>query len=200
MSSLMQSVSRFGIVLVLALAMGLAACKKPPQAPPPAPPPPAPAPQTPTPQPPPPAPRPTPPQPPPVTATRVPTDEEVFARMSLGELNEKSPLVDVYFAYDVADLSEATRATLQKAADWLRRFTSTRVMVEGHADSRGTNEYNLALGERRANAVRDYLVSLGIPSARFTIVSKGEEDPVCREEVDACFEKNRRAHFVFTGK
>ena len=120
--------------------------------------------------------------------------------MSLGELNQKSPLIDVYFAYDVADLSDATRGTLQKAAEWLRRFTSTRVMVEGHADSRGTNEYNLALGERRANAVRDYLVSLGIPSARLTIVSKGEEDPVCREEADTCWSLNRRAHFVFTEK
>ena len=200
MRSQMQSVSRYGLVLVLTLATGLAACKKkPPQAPPAAPPP-APAAQTQAPQPPPPAPRPTPPTPPPVSSTRVPTEEEVFARMSLGELNEKSPLMDVYFAYDLSDLSEATRATLQKAADWLRRFTSTRVMVEGHADSRGTNEYNLALGERRADAVRDYLVSLGISSERFTIVSKGEEDPVCRDETDACFEKNRRAHFIFTAK
>ena len=199
MSTLMQSVSRSGLVVVLALSMGLAACKKPPQAPPPAPPAPPPA----TTSAPPPAPPPPPreaPTPPPVAPNRVPTEEEIFARMSLGELNEKSPLVDVYFAYDLAELSDATRATLQKAADWLRRFTSTRVMVEGHADSRGTNEYNLALGERRANTVRDYLVSLGIPSARLTIVSKGEEDPVCREEADACYEKNRRAHFVFTGK
>jgi peptidoglycan-associated lipoprotein len=199
MSKVIPSVSRSGLVLVLTLSMGLAACKKPPQTPPP-PPPPAPQAETPAPAPaPPPAPRST-PTPPPVTANRVPTEEEVFARMSLGELNEKSPLADVYFDYDVADLSEATRATLQKAADWLRRFSSTRVLVEGHADSRGTNEYNLALGERRANTVRDYLVSLGIPAARFTIVSKGEEDPVCRDEADACFEKNRRAHFVFTGK
>jgi peptidoglycan-associated lipoprotein len=199
MSKVIPSVSRSGLVLVLTLSMGLAACKKPPQTPPP-PPPPAPQAETPPPAPaPPPAPRST-PTPPPVTANRVPTEEEVFARMSLGELNEKSPLADVYFDYDVADLSEATRATLQKAADWLRRFSSTRVLVEGHADSRGTNEYNLALGERRANTVRDYLVSLGIPAARFTIVSKGEEDPVCRDEADACFEKNRRAHFVFTGK
>ena len=200
MSKLMQKLSRSGLVLVLALSMGLAACKKPPQAPPPPPAPPAPPVETPRPQPPaPPPPRST-PTPPPVAENRVPTDEEVFARMSLGELNEKSPLVDVYFAYDLAELSDSTRAALQKAADWLRRFTSTKVMVEGHADSRGTNEYNLALGERRANSVRDYLVSLGIPAARFTIVSKGEEDPVCREEADACFEKNRRAHFVFTGK
>jgi len=199
MSKLMQSVSRSGLVLVLALSMGLAACKKPPQAPPP-PPPPPPVVETPAPRPAaPPAPRAT-PTPPPIPENRVPTEEEVFARMSLGELNEKSPLVDVYFAYDLAELSDGTRATLQKAADWLRRFTSTKVMVEGHADSRGTNEYNLALGERRANAVRDYLVSLGIPAARFTIGSKGEEDPVCRDEADACFEKNRRAHFVFTGK
>jgi peptidoglycan-associated lipoprotein len=199
MSKLMRSVSRSGLGLVLVLLMGLAACKKPPQAPPPPPAPPPPV-ETPAPKPAaPPAPRAT-PTPPPVTPNRVPTEEEVFARMSLGELNEKSPLVDVYFAYDLAELSDSTRATLQKAADWLRRFTSTKVMVEGHADSRGTNEYNLALGERRANSVRDYLVSLGIPAARFTIVSKGEEDPACRDEADACFEKNRRAHFVFTAK
>jgi peptidoglycan-associated lipoprotein len=200
MSTLMQKLSRSGLVLVVALSMGLAACKKPPQAPPAAPPPAPPAAQPPPSQPPaPPAPRPT-PVPPPVAENRMLSEEEVFARMSLGELNEKSPLVDVYFAYDLAELSDSTRATLQKAADWLRRFTSTKVMVEGHADSRGTNEYNLALGERRANSVRDYLVSLGIPAARFTIVSKGEEDPVCREEADSCYEKNRRAHFVFTGK
>ena len=124
----------------------------------------------------------------------------MFASWSLGELNAKAPLADVYFDYDLADLSDATRATLQKNSDWLRRWTSTRVIVEGHADSRGTNEYNLALGERRASAVRDYLVSLGIPAARITIVSKGEEEPVCGEETDACWAKNRRGHFVFTAK
>lgn len=200
MSRLMQTFVRSSAMAVLTLTLGLAACKKPPQ-PPPAAPPPAPAPvQTPVPQTAPPAaPRPA-PAPPPVTSDRVPTEEEIFARMSLGELNEKSPLVDVYFEYDVADLSEATRNALQKAADWLRRFQSTRVMVEGHTDSRGTNEYNLALGERRASAVRDYLVSLGIPTARLTIVTKGEEEPVCRDDGDACWSKNRRAHFVFTAK
>ena len=200
MTTLVRTMWRSSVVIVLALAMGLAACnKKPPQAPPPAPPPAQP--QTPTTQPPPPPPPPRPtPTPPPVAPNRVPTEEEIFARMSLGELNEKSPLADVFFEYDLSDLSEATRSTLQKTADWLRRFTSARVMVEGHADSRGTNEYNLALGERRANAVRDYLVSLGIPASRLTIVTKGEEDPVCHEESDACWPKNRRAHFVFTAK
>ena len=200
MNKRMATVSRFGVLLLMALTLGLGACKKPPQAPPAAPPPAAPPAPQPQPQAPPPEPSRPAPAPPAVTSNRVPTEEEVFARMSLGELNEKSPLVDVYFAYDVADLSDATRDSLQKAADWLKRFTSTRVMVEGHTDSRGTNEYNLALGERRANAVRDYLVSLGIPAARLTIVSKGEEAPTCRDEEDGCWSKNRRAHFVFTEK
>ena len=70
---------------------------------------------------------------------------------------------------------------LQKNADWLRRWTTTRVTIEGHADARGTNEYNLALGERRGNAVKDYLVSLGIAADRMTVISKGEEAPLCTE-------------------
>ena len=82
----------------------------------------------------------------------------------------------------------------------LKRWTTTKIMVEGHADSRGTNEYNLALGERRADAVRDYLVSLGLPNDRMTIVSKGEEQPFCTEETEACWQQNRRGHFIFTAK
>jgi peptidoglycan-associated lipoprotein len=97
-------------------------------------------------------------------------------------------------------LSDAAQAILQKNADCLRRWSSTRVMVEGHADSRGTNEYNLALGERRASTVRDYLVSLGVPAARLTIVSKGEEEPLCRDDAESCWAQNRRGHFVFTAK
>jgi len=72
--------------------------------------------------------------------------------------------------------------------------------VEGHADSRGTNEYNLALAERRAAAVRDYLVSLGIGAERVTVVSKGEEAPFCTEENETCWQQNRRGHFIFTAK
>ena len=83
---------------------------------------------------------------------------------------------------------------------WLRRWTSTKVLVEGHADARGTAEYNLALGERRATSVRDYLVSLGVPAARLTIVSKGEEDPVCREDEESCWSQNRRARSVIIEK
>ena len=130
----------------------------------------------------------------------VQTDDDVFAAKSIDDLNRERPLADVYFAYDVADLTDASRGILQKNAAWLKRWTTTQIRIEGHADSRGTNEYNLALGERRASAVRDYLVGIGIPTARMSIVSKGEEDPICKEDVEACWALNRRGHFVITGK
>jgi peptidoglycan-associated lipoprotein len=163
--------------------------------PPPAPaPPPAPPPAT-TPTPPPP-----PPPAPPPAAPAAPTEEEAFRAKSLEQLNSEKPLGDVFFAYDASDISEQSRGTLQKDVDWMKKWTSTKVMVEGHADSRGTNEYNLALGERRADAVRDYLVSLGVPTDRITIVSKGEEQPVCTEETESCWQQNRRGHFIITAK
>ena len=82
----------------------------------------------------------------------------------------------------------------------MKRWTSTRITVEGHCDERGTAEYNLGLGERRANAVKDYLVSLGIAADRVTVVSKGKEAPVCTEENESCWQQNRRGHFVITAK
>ena len=165
-------------------------------APPPAPPPPVITEQARPPAPPPPTPPPPVPQAPPTP----PTAEEIFARLSLQDLNAQKPLDDVFFEYDKADLSDKTRASLQKDADWMKRWTTTRVTVEGHADSRGTNEYNLALGERRAAATRDYLVTLGVPVARINIVSKGEEQPFCTEEVESCWAQNRRGHFIITAK
>ena len=83
---------------------------------------------------------------------------------------------------------------------WLRRWATTRAGIEGHCDSRGTSEYNLALGERRAEAVRTYLISLGIVPDRLVVVSKGEEAPVCREKSEACWQQNRRGHFIITAK
>ncbi len=120
--------------------------------------------------------------------------------MSLPELNASRPLEDVLFDYDKSDLGDAARAALQRNADWMRRWTSTRVLVEGHADARGTSEYNLALGERRAAAVRDYLVTLGLDRSRISIVSKGEEEPLCMEEGESCWARNRRGHFTITSK
>ena len=144
--------SRLRVVLpavALCLALGLAGCaKKAPAPTPPAPPPPPPA-TTPAPPPPPPPPPPPAPAPAP-EAPRPLTDEEVFARKSLEELNVEKPLGDVFFAYDSSTVSEEGRAVLQRNLDWMRKWTGTRVLVEGHCDNRGTPEYNLALGEQRA--------------------------------------------------
>jgi peptidoglycan-associated lipoprotein len=149
---------------------------------------------TPPPQPPPPPPPPPPPAPKPLT------EEEIFAKKTLDELNAEKPLADVQFDYDSAALSEQARGNLDKNAGWLKRWSSTRILVEGHCDSRGTNEYNLALGERRADAARDYLVSLGVPTDRIQVVSKGEEQPFCTEENESCWSQNRRGHFIITAK
>jgi peptidoglycan-associated lipoprotein len=183
-------------VAITTIALTAGACgKKPPVAPAP---PPAPAPA-----PPPPETKPTPPPapaPPPPAAPKAPTEEEIFASMSLDDLNKKGVLTDTFFALDSTELTQESRGTLQKNSEYMKRWTSTKVMVEGHADSRGTNEYNLALAERRAAAVRDYLVSLGIVGDRLTVVSKGEEAPFCTEENESCWQQNRRGHFIFTAK
>ncbi len=185
----------FSFSAVMVMAMLVVACSKPaPPATPAPPPPPPPAPVAPPPAPPP------PPPPAPVPPPPAPTEAELFAQMSLEQLNLQQPLENVRFAYDSADLSDAARASLQKNGAWMQRWTSTRVTVEGHADARGTSEYNLALGERRAGAVRDYLISLGIDASRVNIVSLGEERPLCTEETDACWAQNRRGQFVITDK
>jgi peptidoglycan-associated lipoprotein len=180
--------------LALVISIGAAGCaKKAPAAAPPPPPPPA---ATPTPPPPPPPPPPSPPPPSPKPLT----EEEVFAGKSVDQLNAEKPLGDVFFDYDSATVSEEGRAALQKNADWLKRWSSVAFTVEGHCDNRGTPEYNLALGERRSNAVREYLLSLGIAGSRVQSVSKGEEQPFCREDAESCWSQNRRGHFIITGK
>src|SRR5512134_1446120 len=163
------------LTTMVLLAVFVAACAKkvPPPPPPPPPEPPA-APAPPPPPPPPPAPAPAPPP-----APRPLTEEELFSKKTLEQLNAEMPLGDVMFDYDMSAIKDDQRALLQKNADWMRRWTTTRVTIEGHADARGTNEYNLALGERRGNAVKDYLVSLGIAANRMTVISKGEEAQVC---------------------
>ena len=82
----------------------------------------------------------------------------------------------------------------------LKRWTSTQVTVEGHCDSRGSAQYNLGLGSRRASAVKDYLMSLGVPASRLTVVSKGKEQPFCTDETESCWQQNRRGHFIVTAK
>ena len=159
------------VAFAAVLSVGLAGCakKKPAPAPPPPPPPAA------TPAPPPPPPPPPPPAPP---QRRRRSEEEQFARKTLDELNAEKPLGDVFFELDSADLTDEARAALQKNADWLKRWTTTKITVEGHCDSRGTTEYNLALGERRAAAVQDYLVSLGVAADRVTDRQQGQGSAV----------------------
>ena len=182
--------------VALVMVIQLTACAK--KVPPPPPPPPAPpvvaAPPPAPPPPPPPAPAPA-PEPP-----RALTEDEIFARKTVEQLNAEMPLTDVMFDYDQSKIRDDQRATLQRNAEFLRRWQSVRVSVEGHADARGTNEYNLALGERRANTVKEYLVGLGIGTDRLVVVSKGEETPVCTEMTEECYKRNRRGHFLITGK
>jgi peptidoglycan-associated lipoprotein len=182
------------LILVYVLVGGVAAgCgkRRVPQALPP-----APAPTVPEPPPPPPPA----PELPPAGPAIMESEDEVFARKTLAELNAERPLKDVFFAYDSDRLREAELGVLHANAQWLERWTSTRILVEGHCDERGTAEYNLALGERRAARVKDYLVSLGIAPDRVATVSKGEEVPVCRESHEACWQQNRRGHAIITAK
>ncbi|HXK11385.1 MAG TPA: peptidoglycan-associated lipoprotein Pal [Vicinamibacteria bacterium] len=109
---------------------------------------------------------------------------------------ESSPLADIHFELDSAALTDASRATLEKHALWLQGHREARVTVEGHCDERGTVEYNLALGEQRARATRDYLVSLGVAAGRLRAVSFGKERPLDTGTGEAAWAKNRRAHFA----
>ena len=135
---------------------------------------------TPTPQPPPPLP----PRPPmPVQQSIVPGSLQDF-QVNVGDR--------VFFDYDRSDLDDRARGVLQKQAAWLQRFGAVILILEGHADERGTREYNLALAARRAQSVKDYLASLGVSGARLETISYGKERPVCVESNDGCWAQNRR--------
>jgi peptidoglycan-associated lipoprotein len=180
----------------LATALTVGACTK--KVPPPTPAPPPPPPQAAAPAPPPP-----PPPPPPAPAPRPPaplTEDQIFAQKSLDQLNAERPLGDVFFDLDESTIRDDAKALLQRNADWMKRWTSTSITVEGHCDSRGSSEYNLALGTRRANAVKDYLVNLGVTGGRITVISKGKEQPFCTENNESCWQQNRRGHFIVTAK
>ena len=113
-----------------------------------------------------------------------------------GEAAGSGPLKDISFNFDSADLSETARATLKANAEWLKANPSARVQIEGHCDERGTAEYNMALGAKRAQAAMDYLSTLGVAANRLSTISYGEEIPVCKEHNEDCWVKNRRARFV----
>jgi peptidoglycan-associated lipoprotein len=159
----------------LSFVVMLAACSSMKmEAPPPAPPPP-----------PPPAPgAPPPPPPAPVTMGVIAPGSAMDFEQNVGDR--------VFFAYDRSDVDDRGRQTLQKQAAWLQRYPTVVLTLEGHADERGTREYNLALGARRAQAVKDYLVSLGVSGARLETISYGKERPICSQSNEACWAQNRR--------
>jgi len=112
------------------------------------------------------------------------------------EFAENPNLQDIHFDFDKYNIRPGDAKILDANAAWLKQNPNSLVLIEGHCDERGTNEYNLALGERRAKATMNYLVSQGIQAGRMTIISYGEERPVCTEKNEACWTKNRRSHFL----
>jgi len=158
--------------------------------------------------------KPTPPPPPPVKeqpkvekveeapAVTKPTlsEEEIFMSKSLEEINLQSPLKMINFDYDHYEIRDDAKPTLQSDATWLKRFPSVKVLIEGHCDERGTEEYNLALGEKRAKSTMDYLASLGISSDRIKIISYGKSQPLDNGKTEAAWQRNRRAQFLIIEK
>jgi peptidoglycan-associated lipoprotein len=191
------------VALLLVVVATATACsrKKPPVARP-TPPPPSAGPVGGAAPPPPPAPLPE-PEPPvasvPVEPAISGTSVDYNAR-SLDELNRESPLQPVFYGYDSADVAGDMQAALTRNAEILRQYPSWVVTIEGHCDVRGTAEYNLTLGERRAQSARAYLISLGIPAERLKTVSYGAEFPFDPGTTEEAYAKNRRAHFVVTSK
>jgi peptidoglycan-associated lipoprotein len=183
--------NRLALSAVVVLGLALPGCRSSSPAPPPAQPVPPPVvPQTP------------PPAPPPATADVTPQLDEYdkIKEMSSDQIERMGLLADIHFDYNSAEIREADRAALTQNADVLKRFDFLRISIQGHADERGSVEYNLALGERRARAAYDYLVSLGVAPDRLKTVSYGKEIPLCTESNESCWARNRRDHFEVTGK
>jgi len=130
------------------------------------------------------------PAPAPVTSSILPGSAEDF-RVNVGDT--------VHFGYNEYNVQDADKAILGRQAAWLAKYPQVKLTIEGHCDERGTREYNLALGARRANAVKEYLVSQGVSTGRVETVSYGKERPVCTESNEACWAQNRRGVTVVTG-
>lgn len=127
--------------------------------------------------------------------------EHRFAKIESKEepiryLENQDVFEDIYFDFDEYDIRDDAKSVLDRIASWLLKHDYAKILIEGHCDIRGTNEYNLALGDRRAKSTRDYLVALGVASNRIEMLSYGEEKQLCTDDTEDCWTKNRRAHFV----
>ena len=128
------------------------------------------------------------------------SEEEIFKAKTLEELNRERPLQMIHFDFDKYDIREDAKPILERNAEWLRRHPTVKILIEGHCDERGTEEYNLALGEKRARATMDYLVALGISPDRIKIISYGKSRPLDLGHNEIAWAKNRRAEFVIIAK
>jgi len=133
---------------------------------------------------------------PPTAPGGAPTRTTATARLAPGDFAPNAALQDIHFAFDKYDITKTEAAVLDGHATWLKTNAGHLLLIEGHADERGTNEYNLALGDRRAKATTNYLISRGVAATRITVISYGEDRPACREHTEECWAKNRRAHFL----
>lgn len=128
------------------------------------------------------------------------TEEEIFMSKSLEEINVEAPLDMIHFDYDRYFIREDAKPVLEANATWLKKFRTAKVLIEGHCDERGTEEYNLALGEKRAKSTFDYLTSLGISAERMRIISYGKSQPLDPGHNEISWQKNRRAQFLIIEK
>ena len=137
---------------------------------------------------------------PPVVKEPQLSEEDLFLQKSLEEINKAKPLANVYFDYDKAVIRDDAKPVLETNAAWLKRFKTVKILIEGHCDERGTEEYNMALGEKRAKAAEDYLLSLGISADRLKIISYGKSQPADPGHNEAAWQKNRRDQFLVIEK
>ena len=128
------------------------------------------------------------------------SEEELLLQKSLDQINREKPLGTIYFDYDRAAVRDDARATLDGNASWMKKFRTVKVLVEGHCDERGTEEYNLALGEKRAKAAQDYMLSLGVGADRIKIISYGKSQPLNPGHDEGAWQMNRRAQFLIIEK
>jgi peptidoglycan-associated lipoprotein len=128
------------------------------------------------------------------------TEEEIFQKKTLEEINQEIPLAMIFFDYDKYNIRDDAIPVLEANAQWLKQHSAVKILVEGHCDERGTEEYNLALGEKRAKSTMDYLVSLGLPSEKIRIISYGKSQPLDPGHDESAWAKNRRAQFLIIEK
>lgn len=128
------------------------------------------------------------------------SEEEILMSKSLEQINREQPLAMIHFDYDKYFIRADAKPVLERDAAWLKKFRTIKILIEGHCDERGTEEYNLALGEKRAKSTMDYLTSLGVSTDRMKILSYGKSQPLATGHDEVSWQKNRRAQFVIIEK